>query len=49
MRGASAALLIDRLDVVKGVVERRADQVVHRRVDDQEVLLRAFLHINDFS
>ena len=33
---------------MEGVVERRPDQVVHRRVDDQEVLRVAFLHEDHF-
>ncbi len=35
-----------RLDVVMRLVERRADQIVHRRIDDDEALV-AFLHILD--
>ena len=37
----------DRHDLVPGVVERRAQQVVHRRVDDGEVLLGAVLQVLD--
>ena len=49
MRGASAGGCTHRPDVVEGVVERRPDQVVHRRVDDDEVLGVAFLHVDDFA
>jgi hypothetical protein len=37
----------NRHDLVPGFVERRADQIVHRRVDDDEVLGVGRLHMND--
>ena len=49
MRGASAGGSHDRPDVVEGVVERRPDQIVHRRVDDDEVPGVAFLHVDHFG
>ena len=39
-RGTVRLGLLDRPDVVVGVIERRADQVVHRRIDDDEGLGR---------
>ena len=32
-----------------GLIQRRADQVVHRRIDDHEGLFAAILHIDDFG
>ena len=32
---------------MKGVVERRADEIVHAGVDDDEILGLAVLHIDD--
>jgi hypothetical protein len=39
--------LADRQDVVMGFVQCRTYQVVHRGVDDDEVLRLARLHIDD--
>ena len=38
--------VLDRLDLVMGFVERRPDQIVHRRIDDDEGLVALF-HIFD--
>ena len=46
MVARAAAGLAHRQDVVMRLVERRADQVVHRGVDDDEVLGVAVLHID---
>ena len=38
--------LLNRADAVVGVVEGRADEVVHRRVDDDESAVAALLHVD---
>ena len=38
--------LAHRQDVVMGFVQRRADQIVHRGIDDDEILGVARLHID---
>ena len=45
MRGACAGSLAHRADVVVGLVEGRADEVVHRGIDDHEGLGLAALHV----
>ena len=46
-RSAPGRRLGDRHDVVPGLVHRRADQVVHAGVEDQEVAALALLDVDD--
>ena len=46
---ASGAGCVDRADVVVGVVERRADEVVHAGVEDDEGLGGALLDVHDLG